>query len=312
MKQALQKRLNAENAMNDAEDAMKQALQKRVDAEDAMKQAENASYILKLATENQQHTQALLQDLQRVSSQQTQPQQKQPQQTKPQQTQPQQTQPQQTQPQQTQPQQTQPQQTRMFSSEMHRHVNSWVFMNNDRRVRLFMSGSNRSAPVVILPRMKAPFGVQSAKRNNNIELNVGGPNNNIELNVTCPLLSEFLTLMGTSLLEFVLINRVAIFGSALSDTTIRARLIPIIINSNNIRPRVRIKIAPAQQVTSYGIANPTTVSNICAGDNVTITVELKPYFNVDNFGMSLKCTRIVRFDSSFAPAFNETNDMVFA
>lgn len=186
-------------------------------------------------------------------------------------------------------------------------VRGWRFFLSSTKgpfvtVMLQRVRSSIQAPKIALPRMKAPYGVQTAMG----AASNTRANKNMELNIVHPLLKELLESASGRMLEFVLEgdNRVKLFGSALSDEEVSAKHRPIVIESTNelYGPRIRVKIAPTQKVQVfvsagvYPVRDTTTdgtLADIHPGDDVIATVKLVPYVHGGYFGISCTCTDAV-------------------
>lgn len=185
-------------------------------------------------------------------------------------------------------------------------VRGWRFFLSSKgplvSVMLQRVRSSIQAPKIALPRMKAPYGVQTAMG----AASNPRANKNLELNIVHPLLKELLESASDRMLEFVFEgdNRVKLFGSALSDEEILAKHRPIVIPSTNdlYGPRIRVKIAPVQKVQVfvsegvYPVRDTTTegtLADIQPGDDAIVTVKLVPYVHGGYFGISCTVTDVV-------------------
>jgi hypothetical protein len=146
--------------------------------------------------------------------------------------------------------------------------------------------------------MTTTFGVRSA---NGFDTNPR-VHKNLDLNLTNPLIAELVTSMETRLLQFVLNNRVTIFGREMTDQAVREmfhsviRPLPLHFRRDAYSSFVRVKIAPTQQVTLLaGERVNVGVGDIRPGDDVVVTVKLVPYIAGAYFGILCVCTHALLY-----------------
>ena len=166
-------------------------------------------------------------------------------------------------------------------------------------VRVWVTRGITSGPLeVSFPRMTTTFGVRSA---NGFDTNPR-VHKNLDLNLTNPLIAELVTSMETRLLQFVLNNRVTIFGREMTDQAVREmfhsviRPLPLHFRRDAYSSFVRVKIAPTQQVTLLaGERVNVGVGDIRPGDDVVVTVKLVPYIAGAYFEILCVCTHALLY-----------------